>query len=131
MITYYTAKFDPTVVTINVNVENSRYRDSFQSINMNNNDTFESGNKMELLFTRVTLLLKVLARNNIRNAMWKTLQYFLFQSQHIDRHVALLPWYFSKKNSFTVPIERPNDVSKYFQALQTYSPCLNPKKHTK
>ena len=77
------------------------------------------------------LLLKIMVIKNARNAMCKLLQDFLVQIQQIDSHVAFLPWYSSNKNSSEVPTERPEDVYKYFQALQTYSTCLNPKQHTK
>ena len=77
------------------------------------------------------MLLKVLARNNDRNATRKLLKYFIVISQQSDRHVAFLPWYSSNNNSSAVPIKRTDDVSKYFKAFQTYCPRLNPKQHTK
>ena len=63
--------------------------------------------------------------------MINLLQYFLVQSQQSDRHISLLSWYSSNKNSSTVPMNHPDDVSKYFQSLQIYSTYLNPKNHTK
>ena len=98
---------------------------------MNDDNTVEAGNETELLCTRVTLLLKFLARNNAHNAKQKLLRDILFQIQQSDRHVLLLPLYSSKKNYSTLPIEKPDDVSQYFQSLQINSPNLNQKKHTK
>ena len=98
---------------------------------MKNNITVEDGNETELLCTRVTLLLKVTAGNNTRNAMRNHLEEILGQSQHRDRHITFLQWYSSKNNYSVVPIKQPNDVYQDFKSLQTYSTLLNPKQHTK
>ena len=121
----------PTVVTLDVNAYNRRSQDSSQYTNMNNDDMVEAGNKTELICTQVTLLLKVPERNKARNATRKLLQEFLVQIQQSDRNVTFLLWYYSKNNSSALTIERPINVSKDFQALQTYYPCMNPKQHTK
>ena len=107
-------------------------RDCYGSdANMNDDSTFEAGNDTELLCTRVSLLLKVMVSKNYCNATRKILQDFLVQSQQSDWHVAFPLWYSSNTNSSASPIEQTDVVSHNFQSLQTYSPCLNPNKHTK
>ena len=69
-----TTKDAPAVVTLGVKAGNCRSYDSFQSYNMNNENTVEAGYETELLFMRFTLLLKVQARNNTRNETWNFLQ---------------------------------------------------------
>ena len=128
MITETTAKDTPAVVSINVNSDNSQSKDIRQS--MNDGDTVDDGNKTELLCTGVNLLLKVPVINNTHNTTHNLFQDFLVQIQQSDQHTTLLPRYSSNKNYSSVPIKRPEDVSKDFQALQTYSPCLNTKHNT-
>ena len=45
MITEYTAKDAPAVVTLNVNSNNSRYQGNRKYTNIKNNDTVEAGNE--------------------------------------------------------------------------------------
>ena len=80
-ITEYTAQDAPAVATLNKNANNSLFQCNRQSTNMNYNYTVESCSDTELLCKRVTLLVKVLANNNSRNAMRKILQYVLVQIQ--------------------------------------------------
>ena len=90
-ITEYAAKVTPAVVTIGVNTKNSRYQGNCQSTHMNNDGTVEAGNETEIICTRVTLLLKVPARNNAGNATWYHLQDFLVQIQQSDMHAKWPP----------------------------------------
>ena len=64
IITFYTAKDDPTAVALNINANNSLYQGNCQSTDMNYYNMVDSGNKTEILCKRVTLLLKVTASNN-------------------------------------------------------------------
>ena len=68
MITEYTTKEAPDVVTLDVKSDISRSQHSRQSTYINNDDTVEAGHETEILCTQVTLLLKVPTSNNARNA---------------------------------------------------------------
>ena len=131
IIMEYTAKDAPSASTLDVHKNNIRSQGNRQSTNINDDVMVEAGEEMEILFTQVTLLLKVPASNNACNATWKLLQDFLVKIQQSDRYVAIHQWYSSNNNSSTVPIKRTDDVSKYFKTFQTYCPRLNPKQHTK
>ena len=127
MITEYTAKDAPAFITLNINANNSRSQGNHQYTDINDDVKFEAGNNTEIPCKQVTLLLKVPESNNARNATRNLLQDFLVQIQQRDSHVTLLSWYFWNNNSSEVPIEWPANVSKDFQALKTYYPCINPK----
>ena len=81
IITEYTAKNAPSVVTLEVKAKNIQSQDCFQSNNTNKNDTDDSVNYTELLCKQVTLLLKILAIKNACNATRKLLQNLIVQIQ--------------------------------------------------
>ena len=89
----YIVKDAPAVITLGVNSDNRQYNDSHQYTDMDKNDIVEAGNETELLYTRVTLLIKVPESNNACNATRNLLQDFLVQIQQTDWHVALLMCY--------------------------------------
>ena len=91
MTTETTAKDAPTIFTLNIDAGNSQLQDSRQA--MNGDGTIEASNDTELLCTRVTLLLKVLASNNTRNTTQKIVQDFLVQIQQSYWNVAFLSGY--------------------------------------
>ena len=91
MTTETTAKDAPTIFTLNIDAGNSQLQDSRQAMNVDG--TVEAGNDTELLCTRVTLLLKVLASNNTRNTTQKIVQDFLVQIQQSYWNVAFLSGY--------------------------------------
>ena len=80
---------------------------------------------VDLIYTRLTLVLKVTASTDARATTRQLLQDFLKNAQQIDRHVAFLSWF--KNNTEARAIIRPADVSSDFQLLQSYFPRLNPK----
>ena len=84
----YIVKDAPAVITLGVNSDNRQYNDSHQYTDMDENDIVEAGNETELLYTRVTLLIKVPESNNACNATGNLLQYFLVQIKQIYWNVA-------------------------------------------
>ena len=80
MITEYTAKYAPSVLTLDVNSDNSLSQDNRQSTDMNNDDAVEVGNETEILCVRVDFLLKISAINNACDAMRNLLQDLLVQN---------------------------------------------------
>ena len=131
IITDYTTKGATTVITLDANSNTGRSQENRQSTNKNNENMVEAVNETKILCMWVTLWLEFLASNNACNATRKLLQDLLVQIQQSDTHVVFLLWYSSNNNSSAAPIERSADVYKDFQALQTHSPCMNPKQHTK
>ena len=88
MIMDYIVKDAPAVITLGVNSDNRQYNDSHQYTDMDENGIVEAGNETELLYTRVTLLIKVPESNNACNATGNLLQYFLVQIKQIYWNVA-------------------------------------------
>ena len=118
MITEYTAKENTTVVIADVKSNKIWSHGNRQSTDMNDDGTVEAGNDTEIIWMQVTLLLKVLASNNTRNATKNTLKDFLVQIKQSDRNVAFLPWYPLNNNPSAVPIKRPDDVSQVFSSIK-------------